>query len=176
MRSDLAFFVRLLLPMPALCQDTPPFRANLDHTGVYGAAGVPMFTGVKWKFQTNGRVISSPSVENGLAYVGSMDKNLYAVDQQTAALKLKFATEGPVVSSPALAGGIVYFASYDGKSYVLDGKVFFGTSIPGLLHAVDAKTGAEMFSIPSSRFLPLSRLPTECSISAPSMESSLRWI
>jgi hypothetical protein len=65
MRSDLAFFVRLLLPMPALCQDTPLFRANLDHTGVYGAAGVPMFTGVKWRFQTNGRVISSPAVENG---------------------------------------------------------------------------------------------------------------
>jgi len=30
---------------------------------------------------------------------------------------------------------------------VYDGKVFFGTSIPGLLHAVDAKTGAEMFSL-----------------------------
>jgi len=41
-----------------------------------------MFTGVKWKFQTNGRVISSPAVENGLVYVGSMDQNLYAVDQQ----------------------------------------------------------------------------------------------
>jgi len=54
---------------------------------VYTAAGVPMFTGVKWKFQTNGRVISSPACENGLVYVGSMDKNLYAVDQQTGALK-----------------------------------------------------------------------------------------
>ena len=99
-----------------------------------------MFTGVKWKFQTNGRVISSPAFENGPVYVGSMDKSLYAVDRQTGALRCKFATEGPVVSSPALAGGIVYFASYDGK-------VFLGTSIPGLLHAVDAKTGAEMFSL-----------------------------
>jgi hypothetical protein len=25
------------------------FRANLEHTGVYSAAGVPKFTGVKWK-------------------------------------------------------------------------------------------------------------------------------
>jgi eukaryotic-like serine/threonine-protein kinase len=99
-----------------------------------------MFTGVKWKFQTNGRVISSPAFENGLVYVGSVDKNLYAVDQQAGALKCKFATEGPVKSSPALAGGIVYFASYGAK-------VFLGTSIPGLLHAVDAKAGAEMFSL-----------------------------
>jgi len=36
-----------------------------------------------------------------------MDKNLYAVDQQTGALKWKFVSEGPVASSPALAGGIV---------------------------------------------------------------------
>ena len=79
-----------------------------------------MFTGGKWKFQTNGRVSSSPAVENGLVYVGSMDQNLYAVDQQTGALTWKFATEDPVVSSPALAGGIVYFASYDGKFYALD--------------------------------------------------------
>jgi eukaryotic-like serine/threonine-protein kinase len=113
----LAFFVLLLLPVPALCQDTPMFRASLEHTGVYSAAAVPMFTGVKWKFQTNGRVISSPAVEDGLVYVGSMDKNLYAVDQQTGALKWKFAAEGPVGSSPALAGGIVYFASDDGKFY-----------------------------------------------------------
>jgi outer membrane protein assembly factor BamB len=92
------------------------FRANLEHTGVYSGAGVPKLGGVKWKFQTGGRVISSPPVENGLVYVGSTDKNLYAVDQQTGALKWKFATDGPVVCSPAAAAGIVYFGSYAGRS------------------------------------------------------------
>ncbi len=96
------------------------FRANLEHTGVYSAAGVPKFSGIKWKFQTSGRVISSVAIESGLVYVGSTDKNFYAVDQQTGALKWKFATEGPVVSSAAIAGGIVYFGSYDGKFYALD--------------------------------------------------------
>jgi hypothetical protein len=62
---------------------------------------------VKWKFQTGGRVISSPAVENELVYVGSTDKNLYAVDHQTGALKWKFATDGPVVSSPAAAGIVI---------------------------------------------------------------------
>jgi eukaryotic-like serine/threonine-protein kinase len=69
---------------------------------VYTAAGVPMFTGVKWKFQTNGRVISSPAFENGLVYVGSMDKNLYAVDQQTTALKVCYRRSGGIFSG---AGG-----------------------------------------------------------------------
>jgi outer membrane protein assembly factor BamB len=144
-------------------------------------------------------------------HVGSMDKNLYAVDQQTGALKWKFATEGPVVSSPALAGGIVY--SRRGRRHrvfrlprferlcrgcqdrqakvvllnqgflgnnsaaVYDGKVFFGTSIPGLLHAAGAKTGAEVFSL-DTKFPVFASIaiPTECSISPPLMESSPRWI
>ena len=92
----------------------------MEHTGVYSAPGVPKFSGVKWKFQTAGRVISSAAVENGLVYAGSTDKTFYAIDQQTGALKWKFATEGPVVSSPAIASGIVYFGSYDGKFYALD--------------------------------------------------------
>ena len=58
------------------------FRGNPSHTGVYDASGVPKLSGVKWKFHTNGYVISSPAVANGLAYVGSTDGNLYAVDLQ----------------------------------------------------------------------------------------------
>ena len=115
MKSYLVSLVLLLLPLPTLSQDAPMFRANLEHTGVYSGAGVPKFSSVKWKFQTGGGVISSPAVENGLGYVGSTDKNLCAVDQQTGALKWKFATDGPVVSSPAVAAGIVYFGSYDGE-------------------------------------------------------------
>ena len=120
MKTILAFVALLFLPLPTLSQDAPTFRANLEHTGVYSAPGVPKFSGVKWKFQTAGRVISSAAVENGLVYVGSTDKNFYAIDQQTGALKWKFVTEGPVVSSPAVAGGVVYFGSYDGKFYALD--------------------------------------------------------
>ncbi len=56
------------------------FRGNPSHTGVYDGASVPKLTGIKWKFHTNGYVISSPAVVNGTAYVGSTDGNLYAVD------------------------------------------------------------------------------------------------
>jgi outer membrane protein assembly factor BamB len=66
----------LLMPMAATCQDAPMFRGNLAHTGVYNAAGVPTFSAVKWKFQTGGRVVSSPAVVAGVAYVGSTDGNL----------------------------------------------------------------------------------------------------
>jgi outer membrane protein assembly factor BamB len=120
MKLHPCFLAVLLIPLPALCQDASMFRGNLEHTGVYTAAGVPKFSAIKWKFQTNGRVISSPAVENGLVYVGSTDQNLYAIDQESGALKWKFATEGPVTSSPAVAGGTVYFGSYDAKFYAVD--------------------------------------------------------
>src|SRR5258707_5211538 len=96
------------------------FRGNPSHTGVYDAVGVPKLTGVKWKFHTNGLVISSPAVANGTVYVGSTDGNLYAVDLRSGTQRWKFATKVRVTSSPAVDGGMVYFGSYDGNFYAVD--------------------------------------------------------
>jgi outer membrane protein assembly factor BamB len=96
-----------------VAQDAAMFRGNLQHTGVYNAAGVPKFNDVQWKFHTAGRVISSPAVVNGVVYVGSTDCNLYAMDARSGAQKWKFETKGWVVSSPAVDSGTVYFESYD---------------------------------------------------------------
>jgi eukaryotic-like serine/threonine-protein kinase len=97
------------------------FRGNPSRTGVYDAVGAPKLTGVKWKFHTNGYVISSPAVANGTAYVGSTDGHLYAVDLAAGTQKWKFKTDARVVSSPAVEGGVVYFGSYDGMFYAVDG-------------------------------------------------------
>jgi outer membrane protein assembly factor BamB len=110
------------------------FRGDLNHTGVYTAAGVPKLNGVKWKFHTNGYVISSPAVANGVVYVGSTDGNLYAIELGTGTQKWKFKTEARVASSPALEGGTVYFGSYDGKFYAVDaasGQLKWKFAAPG---------------------------------------------
>jgi eukaryotic-like serine/threonine-protein kinase len=100
--------------------DATMFRANLQHTGVYDAPGVPELHGVRWKFKTGGRVYSSPAVAGGVVFVGSTDGNLYAIDAATGAERWKFATKGRVVSSPAVHAGVVYFASYDSNFYAVD--------------------------------------------------------
>jgi eukaryotic-like serine/threonine-protein kinase len=110
----------LLLCFPSLCQDAAMFRGNSQHTGVYQGVGITNFSGVKWKFHTDGRIFSSPAVANGVVYVGSEDNNLYAVDQVTGALKWKFTTGSRVNSSPAVDGGVVFFGSYDGNFYAVD--------------------------------------------------------
>src|SRR5215470_7275659 len=89
----------LFLCLPALCQDAVMFRGNPQHTGVYQAAGVPRFSKVKWKFHTNGSVVSSPAVAGGVVYVGSSDGAFYAVDLENGSLKWKFPTNSRVSSS-----------------------------------------------------------------------------
>src|SRR5476651_1303224 len=79
-------------------QNAAMFRGNLTHTGVYDAAGVPKSPTIQWKFQTGGRIISTPAVVNGTAYVGSADGFLYAVDTESGKLKWKFTTQGVVAS------------------------------------------------------------------------------
>ena len=106
--------------LSASAQNVPMFRGNLQHTGEYDGAGVPSFTRIKWKFATQGQVISSPAIADGTAYVGSTDGNLYAVDLGTGAQKWKFATHVRITSSPAVDNGTVYFESYDGNLYALN--------------------------------------------------------
>jgi outer membrane protein assembly factor BamB len=96
------------------------FRGNLAHSGVYDAGVAPKVVQVKWKFSTKGQVISSAAIARGVAYVGSTDGNLYAVDLASGTQKWKFETKVRITSSPAVEGGMVYFGSYDGKFYGLD--------------------------------------------------------
>lgn len=98
------------------------FRGDAQHSGVTRAKGVPALTGTKWKFKTNGWVVSSPTHANGTIYFGSTDHYVYAVDAATGAQRWKTKTNGRVVSSAAVANGLVFIESYDGNLYALDAQ------------------------------------------------------
>jgi outer membrane protein assembly factor BamB len=98
------------------------FRGDAAHSGVYSGEGPRTLHGVKWKFPTGGRIVSSAVSHDGLIYFGSDDGSLYAADSATGKQLWQFPTGGPVASTPAIAAGLVYFASYDGKFYALDAK------------------------------------------------------
>jgi outer membrane protein assembly factor BamB len=106
--------------LPAVAQDSPMFRGNLAHTGVYDAVGVPKFSRIKWKFQTGGQVIASPAVTNGVAYIASTDGNLYSVDLETGVQKWKLALGVRATASPAVDHGAVYLGTYSGRFYAVD--------------------------------------------------------
>jgi outer membrane protein assembly factor BamB len=116
--------VTALIAVPVFCQNLPQnvpmFRGSLGHTGVYNATGARQFNRVQWRFETAGRVISSPAVAAGAVYIGSTDQNLYAIDQEAGTLKWKFHTDSWVASSPAVSDGTAFFGSFDGSFYALD--------------------------------------------------------
>jgi eukaryotic-like serine/threonine-protein kinase len=110
------------------------FRGNLAHTGVYDVPPIQTLTGVKWRFHTSGPVISSPAVAGGVAYVGSTDGHLYAIDMATGTQRWTFKTRSRITSSPAVDGGSVFFSSYDGNIYRVDaatGAVQWKFATPG---------------------------------------------
>ena len=79
--------------------------------------------GLAWTGATGGAVNSSPTVANGVVYVGSADGKLYAFavgcgNGGGACTPLwSSAAIGALDSSPAVAGGVVYIGSADGKLY-----------------------------------------------------------
>lgn len=94
----------------------------------------------KWRFKTGDDpdihnqvgIQSSAAVADGLVYFGCRDSNFYAVDAVTGKQRWSFSNKGSwVIASPA----------------VLNGKVYFGTSDSGFVHALDAKSGAPIFSL-----------------------------
>jgi len=101
---------------------TVVFHAGNTHTGVYTRKSYRGFGPVKWKFKTGGKIFSSPIVCNGVAYIGSADHNLYAIDITSGKQIWKFTTGGAVNASPAVFNNILCFGSYDGSYYALNAK------------------------------------------------------
>ena len=97
------------------------FRGGPQHTAVYDSAA-PGLSTIVWKYNTGGRLFSSPAVAGDTVYIGSADHGLHAVSRSTGERKWRFETKGAVHSSPAVSGGIVYAASLDGFIYAVDAE------------------------------------------------------
>ena len=66
-------------------------------------------------------MISSPSVNNGVVYVGSEDGIVYALNASNGAFVWKYTTGGQImVSSPAVYDGRIYIGSNDDNVYSLN--------------------------------------------------------
>ncbi len=106
------------ISLTALAEEPALFRGDLRHSGVY-AGKAPTLGKVKWKFRTEGPVLSSPVVSGGAVYFGSGDHFLYSVGL-TGKLRWKLETGGAVHGSPAVVDGAVYVVSRDGALRAVD--------------------------------------------------------
>ena len=101
-------------------EDAWMFRGNPAHSGVYEAAGVATFSGVKWKVHTGGMVIGSPAVVEKSVYFGSTDGNFYAVDAESGRSDGSSRRRAGFRRRRRSRRRIVYFGAYDGNFYAVD--------------------------------------------------------
>ena len=99
------------------------FRSDLNNTGVYDDGGRRPVPSLLWTYKTGGPVTSSPSIVDGVVYVGSQDRNLYALNATTGAFLWKYNTmerNDYVSSSPAVSNGVVYIGGLKTKIHAVD--------------------------------------------------------
>jgi outer membrane protein assembly factor BamB len=115
----------LFVAIPAGATDDPFYSAAgryIPNEAVSGSriSQTPQNVAPVWTYNTGGGVFSSPAIADGVVYIGSDDKNMYAINLSTGQLKWGFPTGDAVASSPFIADNVVYIGSYDGNVYALD--------------------------------------------------------
>jgi len=98
--------------------DWPKFRGNLASTG-FTETTSPDTNATLWTFNTGGQV-GSPYYHNGVVYVGSYDRNIYAFNASNGSILWKTATGSIVISRPMVAEGKVFVGSEDYRLYALN--------------------------------------------------------
>ena len=102
--------------------DWPMYRGNPARTGStmgHGIIGQPQ---IAWTFKADGSAYRSPAVVAGIAYLGSADGNLYALDATTGAEQWRFQGDSAMESTPTVADGTVYITSDNGTFYAIDAE------------------------------------------------------
>jgi eukaryotic-like serine/threonine-protein kinase len=75
---------------------------------------------LKWKFPTDGGVVTRPAAYEDNIYVGSEDKVLHVVSARTGKIVWTYYTEGRVRSSPRISEGHVFFGSDDQRLHAVN--------------------------------------------------------
>ena len=100
--------------------DSAFFHADAGHSGYYKTPGVKELHGVKWSYDTGGRVFSSPVISKNQVFIGSDDSTFYVLNTGDGKLSWKFKTGGRISSTAAVYDNKVFVVSFDGFLYCLD--------------------------------------------------------
>jgi outer membrane protein assembly factor BamB len=78
---------------------------------------------VRWRYEADDGVVSTPTVDGGTVFVGGSDNHLYALDAETGRERWRFDTDDRVIASPTVVDGRLYAGNLGGKLYAVDTDV-----------------------------------------------------
>ncbi|MGE0703725.1 MAG: PQQ-binding-like beta-propeller repeat protein [Vicinamibacterales bacterium] len=152
--------------------DWPQFRGNHQLTGVATSAP-PATLKVLWSLDLQDSMDSSPAIVDGVAYVGTMNGDLVAVDMAAGKVRWKYSTGASIAeSSPAVANATVFIGDSSGvlhavntadglarwsfktdldirSSPVVAGDLVLAGSTDGHLYAVEIASGRQRWRTPT---------------------------
>lgn len=126
-----------------------------------------------WKFKCEDEIRGTPTIHQGVLYIGSYDHNLYALDAAEGKFQWKYPTDGGIVSRPLVVEGNIFIGSEDQRLHVVsarsgkvvwtyytdapvrsspsvaEGHVFFGSD-DRYLHAVNINSGRMVWRFESA--------------------------
>ena len=106
-------------PALHLDADVPIVVVGSEDGNLYGydaeEGGDPL-----WTFPTGDKIWSTAVIKNGIAYFGSHDENVYAVNVFDGTEEWRFSTGGAVAGKPLLFNDLVVVGSFDEKLYALE--------------------------------------------------------
>ncbi len=97
---------------PAIWNDTIYFVARHGVLHAIGLDGKP-----HWKFSTSNLLFASPTIADGVLYMGACEGVFYALDARSGAVRWKLSTQSnvPIISKAAVFGDKVIFGSQECK-------------------------------------------------------------
>ena len=136
-RARIVAVLVVLIAVLSAC-DWPMFGHDLAQTRASPDTSIsksPHALVTKWVVNLSGRnITASPTITNGIVYIGTLDGNMYAISAATGAKVWTVATGAPIEeSSAAVANGIVYIGSD-------------AVSPGGGVYAFNAATGATVWT------------------------------
>ncbi len=84
--------------------DWPMYQRDLSHSGAATGNELALKGRLKWEYDADGPMYSSPAVVDGRVYLATGAGSIVALDAETGEEVWKHTTGGPLNSSPAIAG------------------------------------------------------------------------
>ena len=149
--------------------DWPMYQRDPTHTAFVPEIDYLLQGTVKWTFETDSQLFSTPAVVDGIIYLTTGDQRVVSLDADTGEFIWEIPVSGPVNSSPAVAEDFLFFGLRDGRILALDRNtgeqrwefdtgetvlsspavedgVLYIASGNGKLYGLDAATGQERWS------------------------------
>lgn len=126
----------------------PSFQGGPLHNLALPGRGRGTALSASWRFHANDSIVMAPTVVGGVAYAGSMDGCVYALDVSSGRLIWSFPAANQVMSEPVVVGHRVFFGAGNKEMVRTPAGVVRGTGANGI-YALDARTGRELWMYPT---------------------------